>query len=444
MAFEPGRTPLVDAVGDELRALLHPVTPETFVRDYWGRKPLFVKGFPGKYKNLFDREAFVRALGAGPAPPDFLHASFDKKGNDPILGASGAAKDLAAPVFSAQPEQAGALYAGGATLCATQLESRVPRLAPVVAAVKRQLGYPGKVTFNAYLSPAGSGFNWHFDMRIASTLQIDGTKRWRYSNHPAVLWPQANGVLRSDGSGRYVDAAAAAERWARIPPFDEKDTTEVVLEPGDLLVLPAGTWHDARGGTTGSLALNLSFTPVSYAILFRDVLEALLASDPDWRSPSPLLPAGGGPAGAIDPASLATISQQIARAAAALRSLAADSASLVRIWTSFVQNAATAAPLGGPKDAAPLTMSDRLRVRTDGNVYVRTADSGARLFVSVGLSGLEVTGKAVPFLQRALAAREFVAGDSVEWGGGDAPLTWREVEGTLAHFVREGLLERVP
>lgn len=438
------RVPLVSALGSELRALLHPVTPEAFVREYWGQKPLFVKGFPDKYRGLFDREAFVKALSGPPAPPDFLHASFDKKGGDPMLGAPGTPKDMPATVFAASPEQAGALYAGGATLCATQLESRVPSLAPFVAAIKRQLGYPGRVTFNAYLSPAGSGFNWHFDMRIASTFQIDGTKRWRYSNRPCVPWPQANGVLRTDGSGRYVDAKVGTEGWARIPAFDEKAVTEVLLEPGDLLILPAGTWHDACGGSSGSLALNLSFTPVSYAVLLRDLLESMLSADPAWRSPAPLLPKLDGRPGEVDPEALDAINREIAKAAETLGTSGADTASVVRLWTSFVQNAnPPAAAVTAAAPAAAILAGDRLRVRADGNVYVRTADQGTKLFVSVGAAGLAVGGTAVAFLQRVLSVREFAAGDAVQWGDGGKPLTWREVEATLNHFLREGLLERV-
>ena len=443
MASESGRVPLVSARGTELRALLHPVTPETFVREYWGRRPLFVKGFPDKYKGLFDREAFVKALGGAPAPPDFLHASFDKKSGEPVLGGSGAPKDLPATVFSAGPEQAGALYAGGATLCATQLESRVPSLASIVATVKRQLGYPGKVTFNAYLSPPGSGFNWHFDMRVASTFQIDGTKRWRFSNRACVPWPQANGVLRTDGTGRYVDAKVGTEAWARIPPFDEKDVTEVDLEPGDLLILPAGTWHDARGGAAGSLALNLSFTPVSYAVLLRDLLESMLSQDPDWRSPPPLIPRAEGRPGEVDAQALDAIGRQLRTAAEALGSVTADSAPMVRLWTSFVQNANPRAPGAASSGPPPVLASDRLRVRADGNVYARIADGGTKLFVSVGAAGLAVAGKAVHFLQRILSAGEFVAGDSVQWSDEGKVLGWQEVEATLNHLLREGLLERV-
>jgi 50S ribosomal protein L16 3-hydroxylase len=447
MASESERVPLASALGTELRALLAPVSPETFVSEYWGQKPLFVKGFPGKYAGFFDREAFVKVLSGPPAPPEFLHASFDKSGTDPVLGATGAPKDMPATVFAANIDQAGALYAGGATLCATQVESRMPSLAPFVAAIKRQLGYPGKVTFNAYLSPAGSGFNWHFDMRVATTLQIDGTKRWRFSNRPCVAWPQANGVLRTDRSGRYVDAKVGAETWANLAPFDEKDVTEVMLEPGDLLVLPAGTWHDACGGATGSLALNLSFTPVSYAVLLRDLLESMLSADPEWRGPPPLLPSIAGRPGEVDAGTLAAIGRQLSRAAEALGSVSADSAAVVRLWTSFVQNVNPqnihpSGAAGAARAVEPIVAGDKLRIRSDGNVYVRTADQGTKLFVSVGANGLALTGTAMRFVQRVLSAREFVAGDSVDWGDDARPLTWREVEATLNHLLREGLLER--
>jgi len=41
--------PVLGATGEELRTLLWPVTPETFVHEYWGKQALFVKGFPAKY-----------------------------------------------------------------------------------------------------------------------------------------------------------------------------------------------------------------------------------------------------------------------------------------------------------------------------------------------------------------------------------------------------------
>jgi hypothetical protein len=438
MSLESKPVRLIDAVGGELQALLSPVTPETFVHEHWGRKPLLVKGFRGKYQGFFDRATFDRAL-ASPGPEGFLQASFDKKTAVPAIGAGGPLADVASPAFGARPDEAQALHAKGATLCASQMELRVPVLARFAAAIKRQLGYIGKVSFNAYLSPASVGFNWHFDARIASTLQIEGTKRWRFSNDPAVQWPRANGVLRTDGSGRYADARAGAEAWERLAPLDLAATSEVVLEPGDLLVLPAGTWHDACGGDEGSLALNLSFTPVAYTALLGNLLDAALRADPGWRGPAPVLAREDGLPGEVDPWALEAIAKQLTRAAETLRTLAADGAPLVRMWASAVGTLPGIPAEPRPAAPAPVDAADRLRVRADGRFYARTADGGARLVVSTPSGGIDVTGPAARFVQRVLSTKELVAGDCLAWGAG----AWNEVAAALAHLLREGLIERV-
>ena len=441
------RAPLLDAAaGDELRALLAPVTLETFVRDYWARRLLFVKGFPEKYTGFFSREMFIRALAQpGPASPDFLRASFDKAGGARATSPPRDATELATSAFNATPEQAVPLFKAGATLCANQMEVRVPALAAFVGAVKRQLGYPGRVSFNAYLSPPRTGFNWHWDGRIASTLQIEGTKRWRFSNSSPVSWPRGNGALRADGSGYYVDGRPSAP-WEEFPRFDEQDTTEVLLEPGDLLVLPAGVWHDACGGDGGSLALNLSFTPVSFTVLVRELLDRLLSSDAGWRGSAPVLPLPGGPPGEVDLSGLAAIKAQLTRAADALRSMAADDVEMVALWSSFVQATGLPPRDNRAPDAAPVAPGDRLRIRADRDVYARLADGGTRLCVFVGTGGrVDATGSELRLIQRILANETFVAGDCVAWMRSDAstPFTWDHASPTLTELLRQGVLERL-
>ncbi len=396
-----------------------------------------MKGFAGKYQGFFDGQAFIQAVTApGGAPADHLRASFDKSGPPPPPSPLGA-PESATLTFTITPQQAGVLYDAGATICITEVETRVPRLASFVAAIKRQLGYPGKVAFNAYASPPGSGFNWHFDGRIASTLQIEGTKRWRFSRRPALDWPRGNGVRQTDGSARYGDLAVARTDWERLEPLDESDITTVLLEPGDLLILPAGVWHDACGGPTGSVALNLAFLPLSHTKLVEDVLDGILDRDPAWRSAAPLLPLAEGPPGAVDPAGLDLIRQQLEHAADALRSLAADSSAMVSVWAAFVQNASplrsgaepAAAPSAAKAPATALAPSDRLRVRADGDVYVQSVDGGAKLCVSVGgRVASEVAGTTLRIVQHAMRAGEIVAGDCCAWGDDRAPLAWAEVE----------------
>lgn len=445
MLTSTSRVPVTESVGHELRSLLSPITPEAFVREYWAKKPLFVKGFPDKYKGLFDGGTFIRALSLpGAVPDDFLHASFDKKSGSRSSQASNAADEWSSHPFKARLDQAVPLFKAGATLCVTQMETRAPALVPFLAAIKRQLGYPGKVCFNAYLSPPGAGFNWHFDGRIASTLQIEGTKVWRFSNLPAVCWPRGNGALRGDGIGQYSDPRAATENWEPIAPFDEKDTTEVLLEPGDLLILPGGTWHEACGGTSGSLALNLSFTAISYTLLVRSLLDEMLTHDDGWRGPTPLLPLSGGQPGEVDPDGIAAIARQLAGAADALRSLAGDSATVARLWGAFVQspNPGSPAPPSPQVAVTPVVAAQRLRVRSDGDLYATLADGGSRLCITLGNGRrVEVTGGAVRFVQRILTVKEFVASDCLGWNPAGAPFAWADVEGLLNKLKGDGLIE---
>jgi hypothetical protein len=435
--------PLREARGCELRALLAPITPEVFVRDYWAKRPLFVKGFRDKYAGFFGAEDFSRALTVSrPGDDDFLRVSFDRK-TDAGRSVVAAGGELRSQAFRANVDQAVPLFDAGATLCVSQIETRVPSLTPFVAAIKRQLGYPGKVAFNAYLSPPGAGFNWHFDSRIASTLQIEGTKRWRFSHVAAIAWPRGNGSVRADGSAAYTDPTITAADWERLAPLDESQTTDVLLEPGDLLVLPAGVWHEACGGSGGSLALNLSFTPISYTVIVRNLLESLLTRDAGWRGPAPVLPASE--PGCVDPDAVAEISAQLAHASAVLGSLSGDSAAVVRLWQSLVHhpNPGAPAPPAAPLVATPVTADQRLRVRADGEISARLADAGSRLCVAIGTSrSIELSGPAIPFVLRILAAGEFVAGDALRWNDGGT-WSWGDVAATLTKLKREGLIEDV-
>ena len=109
---------------------------------------------------------------------------------------------------------------------------------------------------------------------------------------------------------------------------------------------------------------------------------------------------------------------QLARAADVLQSLSGDSATVVRLWESFVQNPnpGSRPPPTPPVTTTPVQPAQRLRVRDDGNVYAMLAEGGSLLCVRVGTSReLELTGVAVRFVQRMLAEREFVASDCLGW-----------------------------
>jgi hypothetical protein len=252
---------------DALAHLLSPIAPETFVRDYFDLRPLYIRGHPEKFDPLFRPEDLKVSL-AGAR----IHANL------------GGARQLQ----HVDPRDIDCLLASGATLCAGDLERANPKLSAFAAEVGARLGFAGAIDVRAYWSPDGHGFDMHFDARVATVLQISGKKRWRYSQTPAIEHPTEN-VTGENGVFRYVRENPTPHPWESFAPPDRSTFDEVVLEPGDVLCLPAGTWHEARA-IGHSLALNVAFTPLGFRAFLEDTVLARLLALPEWRrAPPPIL-----------------------------------------------------------------------------------------------------------------------------------------------------------
>jgi hypothetical protein len=91
-----------------------------------------------------------------------------------------------------------------------------------------------------------------------------------------------------------------------------------------------------------------------------------------------------------------------------------------------------------------VTPEQRLGLRRDGNVHVMPAERGSQLFVMAGTRGIELTGEAVPFVRRLLAAGEFTAAECMQWSPDGTPFAWPDVEAMLGQLKREGLIEERP
>jgi ribosomal protein L16 Arg81 hydroxylase/catechol 2,3-dioxygenase-like lactoylglutathione lyase family enzyme len=263
--------------GNELRELLAPLTPDVFLNRYWEREPLYIPGKPDKFSRLFDREAFDRAVLKQKEKGILIRVSFDDESRNKTVGMH----------VSIKASQIDYYYSRGASVCVDPIERGDENLAHFAAAIKSQLNHAGGVSVKSYLSPGGAGFNTHFDAQVATTLQIEGRKRWRFSRQPALAFPRNNGFLSADGVIRYSGRLpSSTQSWERVEQVDEADFMEVILEPGDVLCLPPGTWHNAKA-IGHSLALNLSFAPLNFLDLLYRVLAPVLASNLEWRRNMP-------------------------------------------------------------------------------------------------------------------------------------------------------------
>jgi ribosomal protein L16 Arg81 hydroxylase len=234
-----------------LDQVLKPVSVGTFLKDYFGVRPLLVRGARDKFHFLLRAENFMFGL-------------------DRVREVRCVFSGLKQATIS--PSDIKEMFEAGATICVTGMERAHSTLQRAAKRIESEIGYAGRVDFRAYLSPPGSGFDIHYDARVATTLQIDGTKTWWYSDYPHTPFPTENSPRD--------DMEAIARMVSDVP------LRKATLRPGDLLCLPAGAWHKAKAGRGGSLALNMAFNHSGATVV--DVLirhlRKKLTDDASYRS----------------------------------------------------------------------------------------------------------------------------------------------------------------
>lgn len=258
--------------GRELEQLLSPVSCEDFVQSYFSRRSLHVPGTPQKFDHVFSWERLQKAIMAGQTIPD-------RRYNITASFTGGEESGSSRRMIEAYHHQIGELLLAGATICITNIHMADPQLAHWARAVRSQLNFSGTVGVNCYISPDGSGLPMHYDKRVATTLQLGGKKRWRFSTEPAKAWPSHNALYQQGKvEPRGVDPG-------KLPP--DLEFQEVELSPGDLLCLPAGAWHSAKA-VGDSFAINIYFAPRNFMETLLPLLQDFADANPDWRAGPPV------------------------------------------------------------------------------------------------------------------------------------------------------------
>lgn len=183
-----------------------------------------------------------------------------------------------------EPDQARRLYDAGLTICASQIHRGHAQLGRSVDDL--QAHYLGtQFNYNGYLSPKGSGFGIHFDSHSVWIIQVEGSKRWFYGDEPQIPYPLTNCIYP-------LRRARFKLPWYTVPRPDDVQMNEIVLEPGDILYLPAGVWH--RTEATGySLSLTLSAQPHPAGKFITEVLQNRSFLQKRGRRPLPSVTAHG-------------------------------------------------------------------------------------------------------------------------------------------------------
>jgi ribosomal protein L16 Arg81 hydroxylase len=242
---------------------------EQFAASHWEARSLALAGPPDKFRNLnFDFERFVHALHI--VDSGAIKASRVAASGEPTYSSIAA-------------DQAHACFDQGMTICVTGIDSALPELRRLALDTKHALGLMGRTLCNCYLSPAREGFGMHLDVQSVFLLQIEGTKRWRFGVRPSVDFPP-----------EALDALPARRRddFRRRHPAAPLEDPEAVqweehnLQPGGLLYMPAGVWHQGQAGRY-SLAVTLTCCTHDLADELTALLRNRLFGETAWRRNMP-------------------------------------------------------------------------------------------------------------------------------------------------------------
>jgi len=246
--------------------VLRPLAPQEFLEATWEARPRFIPASVDKLAHLaMDRGVFERAVAA--AEPGYLKSASPSA----ATGESTYAIIDAADAWTS--------FDSGMTLCVTAIDNEVPTLRRLALDATRLLHLAGGAHCNCYMSPRGEGFGIHFDTQSIFLVQLEGSKRWKYGRRPAALFPREP----ADGSpSRRLKEYRERFPWLRVTDLDESEFEDCELNPGDVLYLPPGTWHQGRAGDY-SLAVTLTCPTLSFSALLAGVLDDQLFQTLPWR-----------------------------------------------------------------------------------------------------------------------------------------------------------------
>ena len=138
----------------------------------------------------------------------------------------------------------------------------------------------GKVQGNLYLSSRRRpGFGAHFDTHDVYAVHVEGTKTWHVYEGRAHD-PIAHPLFKSLSREHHEQAKGAK-------------LMDVHMEPGDLLYLPRGQYHDALADEGGTVHIAFGVTyPIGFDVM--TLLFDRVAAEPEFRANLPR-PDGPGP-----------------------------------------------------------------------------------------------------------------------------------------------------
>jgi ribosomal protein L16 Arg81 hydroxylase len=176
---------------------------------------------------------------------------------------------------------AGQLYKLGFSVYLSDIAAVVPGGAAWVATLERALGVPaGCSKLGAFASPPGDGLPCHFDAEDVISVQLTGSKTFAVARVEDLPYP----VGRQFGPGMLPGEELFPQARGGFPKPDKSKFERIRMEPGSVLFLPRGTWHETRA-ESDSFSISVGMRPPAALDYLLRQLRYLLLQDPQWRRP---------------------------------------------------------------------------------------------------------------------------------------------------------------
>jgi lysine-specific demethylase/histidyl-hydroxylase NO66 len=355
----------------EFADFIAPMAVETFVADYFGKRPVHIRGASPR-SGLLSMERLEQLLAVRPHWTEQnikLILNSRPIAGEHFMDAKGATR-------LADPAKVEMFLRMGASLVGDHVEAIEPVVRGATAMLSRQ--FAGTAGANVYCSFQGiRAFASHCDLHEVFAVQIEGEKVWQiYENRAdapveTIQGPDAQGTI-DRAKGRVM--------------------MTVTMQPGDLLYIPRGFFHDALASSDASLHLTFGVEPVNGLALF-GLMETLAKRDPKFRAYLP--------DGRSDPAALRERLGELGEAVTEM--------------------------LRSPLFEIELIKQQRKRVLDDGGVALRER-KGLDHFATTG-AGAQVVWQAggAVLLHRGGETPVGILGEPVEWALGQQSFTAQQL-----------------
>ncbi len=218
-----------------LSQLLSPLSTKHFYQQYWQTQPLLIKGDSTKLDNLFNKRS--------------LEAAYEKAKDIKVFYD---VDEVETKTFPIDAEHVQFIYNLGMTIILRNIEVSFPHLMTLIHSVKAELSLTEAYSVNikGFYSKNPSAFGTHFDYQEVFVLQIFGKKEWYYSKEPVK---EVKSLLQENTHSINMQSVILPITSQQIKLThnvtcsypNKKDFNRVIITQGDILYLPAGTWHKA-------------------------------------------------------------------------------------------------------------------------------------------------------------------------------------------------------